>query len=181
MKSTIILEGAEDDAILRALLPPDLLDSCELRPTDGRSTPVSVARTLLIKRHAPVAVLMDTDTMNPTVISETVQITRHLLRSVAGNTPFEVVYCVPSIETVFFQGSVGFGRIFPRFDLCFIQQFALTQPRQQLEVLFEKGGGPRNLHAFLDELTQEEVDSIRGMPPIQQLVAFITGALARAS
>src|SRR5262249_7127487 len=128
--------------------------------------------------HAPVAILLDTDTMDPTAIAETVQTTRHLLRSVAGDTPFEVIYCVPEIETVFFQDSIDFQRIFPQFEPFFIDPFARTQPKEQLQVLFEKGGGPRNLAAFLNELTSEEVESMRTKYPIGQLIAFITSNLA---
>lgn len=178
MKPVVILEGVDDIAILRALLPPDLVGACELRTIGGQSTLVSVARTLLIKHHVPIAVLLDMDTMDPTAIAETVQTTRHLLRSVAGDTPFEVIYCVPEIEIIFFQDSIAFQRIFPQFNLFYIQQFAMTQPKKQLQVLFEKGGGPRNLRTFLNDLTSEEVESLRTMYPVQQLIAFLTSNLA---
>lgn len=178
MKPVIILEGMEDVAILRAILPPDLVETCEFLPVGGRSTLVSVARTHLIKHHAPIAILLDTDTMNPTAIAETVQTTRHLLHSVAGDTPFEVVYSVPTIETVIFQGSIDFGRIFPLFGAFFLKPFAATQPKEQLAVLFEKAGGPRDLPAFLNELTHEEVESLRTKYPIAQLISFISTNLA---
>ena len=174
MKPTIIVEGLTDVAILRALLPPQLVDACNLMPTAGRSTIVSVARTHLIKNHAPTAVMLDTDTLDPTIIAETIQTTRHLMGAVAGDTPFDVIYCIPHIEAIFFEDTPALQRIFPQFYNIFILQFAKTQPKDQLEVLFQKGGGPRTLNAFLDQLTSGDVEKLRALYPIQQLMAFIT-------
>src|SRR5262249_47449655 len=128
MKPTIIVEGLTDEAILRALLPPELLKTCHLMPTAGRSTIVSVARTHLIRNHAPTAVVLDTDTLEPTIVAETIQTTRHLMGEVAGDTPFDIVYCIPHIEAIFFEDTTALQRIFPQFGNVFILQFAKTQP-----------------------------------------------------
>ena len=103
MKPTIIVEGHTDVAILRALVPAELVHACNLMPTAGRSTIVSVARTYLIKNHTPTAVMLDTDTLDPTIIAETIQTTRHLMGAVAGDTPFDIIYCIPHIEVIFFE------------------------------------------------------------------------------
>jgi hypothetical protein len=155
MKPTIVLERKSDIEIIRALLPADLLAACQLVGSEGRSTLVSVARTHIIKHHAPTAVMLDTDTLDPTIIAEIVQTTRHLIGAVAGDTAFDIIYCIPHLEAIFFEASVDLQRIFPNFDHVYILQFAKTQPKDQLNVLFEKGGGPRRLNQFLDELTSE--------------------------
>jgi hypothetical protein len=174
MKPTIIVEGLTDMAILRALLPAELVNACNLMPTAGRSTIVSVARTHLIKHHAPTAVVLDTDTLDPTIIAETIQTTRHLMGAVAGDTPFDIIYCIPHIEAIFFEDTTALQRVFPQFDKVFILQFAKTQPKDQLELLFEKGGGPKTLNAFLNQLTSDDVEKLRALYPIQHVMAFIT-------
>jgi hypothetical protein len=174
MKPTIIMEGLTDAAILRALLPGEVVNACHLLPTTGRSTLVSVARTYLIKNHAPTAVLLDTDTLDPTIIAERIQTTRYLMEAVAGDTPFEIIYCIPHIEAIFFDDTAALERVFPQFGNVFILQFAKTQPKDQLDVLFQKGGGPKNLNAFLDQLTSDEVKKLRASYPIQHVMAFIT-------
>src|SRR5437879_5071690 len=63
-KPTIILEGQDDVAILRAVLPPRVVDACELRPVGGRPSLIEAAKTQIVTRHAPVAILVDTDTLN---------------------------------------------------------------------------------------------------------------------
>jgi hypothetical protein len=174
MKPTIIMEGQADAAVLRALLPPELLKACHLLPTAGRSTLVSVARTHLIKHHAPTAVMLDTDTLDPTIIAERIQTTRYLMAAVAGDTPFDIIYCIPHIEAIFFEDTTPLQRVFPQFGNVFILQFAKTQPKEQLELLFQKGGGPKTLNAFLDRLTSDDVETLRVPYPIQHVMAFIT-------
>jgi hypothetical protein len=173
MKPTIIGEGPTDVAILRALLPPELVNACKLMAAAGRSTIVSVARTHLIMNHAPTAVMLDTDTLDPTIIAETVQTTRHLMAAVAGDTPFDIIYCIPHIEAIFFEDTTALQRLFPHFGNTFILQFAKTQPKDQLELLFQKGGGPKTLNVFLDQLTSDEVEKLRASYPIQHAMAFI--------
>jgi hypothetical protein len=174
MKPTIIMKGQTNATILRALLPAELVKACHLKSTTAGSTLVSVARTYLIKNRAPTAVMLDTDTLDPTIIAEKIPITRYLMAAVAGDTPFDVICCIPHIETIFFEDTTALQRIFPQFDKVFIRQFARTQPKDQLEVLFQKGGGPKTLNAFLDELTSDDVEKLRTSHPIQQVMAFIT-------
>jgi hypothetical protein len=170
---TIVLEGHSNLAIWKALLPEDLFASCEILATEGRSTPVSVARTHLIKHHAPIVLVFDTDTLNPTMITETVQTTLHLMSAVAGSTPYDVIYCVPHLEVVFFEASIDLQGIFPKLHSAFIPQFAKTQPKDQLTLLFEKGGGPKDLQAFLDTLTSDDIEKLRATKPVQRLITFI--------
>src|ERR1043165_767825 len=174
MKPILFTKGKDNIAILRAVLPPDVGGACEMRPTGERSTLVSVARTHMIKHRAPIAILLDTETLDSAIIAETVQTTNHLMRSVAGDTPFEVVYCVPHLEAIFFEDSIDFQRIFPDFKSVFILQVPKSQPKQQLQVLFEKGRGPGKLDDFLSHLTSEEVAQMQSRNPIRQLISFIT-------
>src|SRR4051812_45167670 len=44
-KPTLIIEGREDAAILRAILPPRVAEVCKLRPTQGRQHLAASART----------------------------------------------------------------------------------------------------------------------------------------
>jgi hypothetical protein len=173
MKPTIFMEGQTDAAILGALLPSEMVNACQLRSIPERSTLVSVARTHLIKYQAPTAVILDTDTLDPTVLAERIQTTRYLMAAAAGDTPFDVIPCVPHMEAIFFEDTTALQRIFPHFGNVFILQFARTQPKDQLEVIFEKGGGPKNLNAFLDQLTSDEVEKLRALYPLQQVMAFI--------
>src|SRR5260370_20266873 len=116
MKLIIVVEGKSDVAILRAVLPNDALNASDMYLAGGRATLSSFARTLLVQHHRPLALVLDTDSLNPSLIAETIATTDHLLRSVAVGTPFKVVYCIPEIEVVFFEAKIDLKRIFPRYD-----------------------------------------------------------------
>ncbi len=124
--------------------------------------------------------MLDTDTLDPTSIVEIVQTTRYLLATVAGDTPFDIIYCVPHLELIFFEAGLDLKRIFPNYNSVFMLQFAKTQPKNQLELLFANGGGPRNLRDFLGSLTTEDVGKLRSVYPIQHLVVFISNNLEPA-
>jgi len=101
--------------------------------------------------------------------------------AVAGDTPFDLIYCIPHIEVIFFEDTTTLRRIFPQFDNFFILQFAKTQPKDQLEVLFQKGGGPKTLNAFLVQLTSADLEKLRELYPIQSTMAFITNNMEIAA
>ena len=172
MRLMIVVEGTADVAILRAVLPPGIVGVCDIYVSGPRSTLVSFARTLLVKYHQPVAVLVDTGSLDPSVILETTS-TERLLEAVAAGTPFKVVYCVPELEAVFFNAPSDLKRIFPNYQEGVYRMFAKTSPKEALEALFENGGGPKNLGEFLDHLTSEVAERLRRADPVHQLMDFI--------
>jgi hypothetical protein len=176
-KPTLVLEGRDDVAILRAILPPRIVEACKLRPTQGRPHLAEAARTHLCQHRAPVAVLLDTDTLDKAIIREMVRNVEEDLARAAGEVPYGVFSCVPHIEVIFFKAGIDYKRIFPAFRTFFDRETARTDPKRQLELLLEKGGGPKRLSGFLDALTSDEVDEVRYNAPLPQVVAFITNNL----
>jgi hypothetical protein len=173
-KVTIVLEGQSDLVILKALLPEEYGKACSFVAAEGRSTLVSVARTHLIKHRQPIAVMLDTDTMEPTAILEIVRTTRYLMGSIAGNTAFDIVYCTPNVEMIFFNPDINFKRYFPACGKVYVLPFALNQPKQQLQALFDQGDGPHNLSEFLGQLSIDDIKTLRAKYPIQHVMNFIS-------
>jgi hypothetical protein len=101
--------------------------------------------------------------------------------AVAGDTPFDIIYCIPHIEAIFFEDTSPLQRVFTQFRNVFILRFAKTQPKDQLELLFQKGGGPKALNTLLDELTSDDIKKLRASYPIQQVMAFITNNMQIAA
>jgi hypothetical protein len=77
------------------------------------------------------------------------------------------------LATIGFTEAQAWAALTQMLGNVFILQFARTQPKDQLEVIFEKGGGPKNLNAFLDQLRSDEVEKLRALCPLQQVMAFI--------
>jgi hypothetical protein len=169
----IVLEGPSDRELISALLPPRLESLVRLVPTGGLSNLASVARTLLVKHKEPVALIADTDSLDAGVINERYTTLQQLLRDVAGGTPFTVVLAIPELEDVFFEATESLARIFPNIDLSSHLMFYKTQPKHALAFLFKSGGGPKNLTALLNELTEDDTQKIRQAPPLRDLISFI--------
>jgi hypothetical protein len=173
MNIFVVMKRPSHLAILKALLPPEVLGACDFVVTDPRSSFASVARTLLVKHHRPLAAVIDTESLEPSVIHDVVATTEQLLRMVAGATPFRVISCTPALEAVFFEGHLNLKKIFPHAEQQFLM-FAKTSPKEALNFLFENGGGPKNLSEFLDRLLPEDIAKLQATYPIQHLVSFIS-------
>lgn len=172
MKAIIVVEGESDAEVLRAILPNETLADCQTYVAAGRSAIASIARTLLVKHRKPLAVMFDTDTLEPIAIRDLVTTMEQLLRSVAGTTSFKLIYCVPELESIFFDATV-LKSVFPGFDEMLFVMFAKNSPKQALEYMFANAGGPRSLSEFLDHLTQENIEKLRSTYPIQHLMQFL--------
>jgi hypothetical protein len=107
-------------------------------------------------------------------IAEKVQSMKESVEAVAGDTPFDIIYCIPRIEAVFFDGVIDLQRVFPEFKHVFIPELAKTNPKRQLDALLEQGGGPGNLGTFLQQLTSKEVKRVQSKDPLRQVSTFIT-------
>src|SRR5262249_15239207 len=128
--------------------------------------------TLLVMHKQPIAIMLDTDSLDPRVIYEKYQTTEYLLRVVASGTPFKVLLCTPVFEAVFFYEPERLARVFPEFDFEGQRMLYMTQPREALKVLFSHGGGPKTLAELLNALTEEDLQQLRPKPPIAELIQF---------
>jgi hypothetical protein len=124
---------------------------------------------------------MDTDSLDPSAIRETVTSTEQLLSAVADGVPFKVVYCIPEIEAIFFEAPIDLKRIFPLYDEHFFLMYAKTRPKEALNYLLENGGGPKTLSAFLDQLTLEDIGRLRTTYQIGQLIGFANEVRSRVA
>src|SRR5215472_10643824 len=100
MSVWIVVEGEADLAVVKALLPNEIRTVSELIPVGGRSNISSVARTLLVKHKEPVAIVRDSDSLDPSIIWEKYSTTEQLMRAVSGGTPFKVILCIPNLEAI---------------------------------------------------------------------------------
>jgi hypothetical protein len=175
MIARIVVEGLSDLAILKALLPEGIQRISELVPVGGRSNLSSIARTLLVKHKEPVAVVMDTDTLDPASIREKYLTMELMLQVVSGGVPFKVIPCKPVIETVFFEIPDILERIFPNGlpDRMLYSKL----PKEALAGLLAGGGGPTTLDQLLEALADEDVERMRMKYPIRQLIDFVSEAV----
>src|SRR5688572_3356592 len=103
MKAYVVVEGMLDAVFLRAVLPKELLKVTELVAAGERSNLASVARTLLITRRKPLAIVADADAMDEGSVHEKQQSTEELVRAVAAGLPTKVILVRPALEALFFE------------------------------------------------------------------------------
>src|SRR5262245_41135666 len=108
----VLVEGETDAAFLRRLLPPEVTRDAEIVPAGSSSEIPSLARSLLVRRQSPLAVLMDADSLSESVIQERKESTEDLIRSAAAAIPVKVVVVVPEIESWFFVVPEAINRFF---------------------------------------------------------------------
>lgn len=173
----IITEGAVDAAILMAVLPAELARAAVPTPVGGRSSITSVARTLLVTRRRPVAVLFDADSLEEGSIQDRVRTIEELLGAVAGRTPTRVIPLVPTIESLFFETGV-LTRICGSPLPDEVRALQDGRPREALDRLLRRAGGPNDIEALLRRLDDADKATIRATPPIRDLIAFL-GGIAR--
>src|SRR5437588_12121575 len=103
MKTYLVVEGPADVIIGTRLLPPALQQHAVIVPVGGRGNVTSVARTLLVTRRKPLAVLVDADTLNEAAVGQLRWDIEDLLRALAAGLPCKVLVAVPEIEVILFR------------------------------------------------------------------------------
>jgi hypothetical protein len=171
MTTYIIVEGHTDQTIIRPLLPPDLVDSSEI--VVARGTPVSVARTLLVTKLKPVALLLDTDTRNEMLIAERRQNATDVIKLVSAKIPVKVVLFVPMIESIFFAAPKLLEKIYGTAVTKELMLIAQDHPKKALSQLFQSSSGPQKLEELLACLDDEDREALRGTQPLRELIEFL--------
>jgi hypothetical protein len=179
MKVRIVVEREFHREALVRLLPLGPSD-CEVRVSGERSSSTILARNLLAMYQEPLALLFDTKTMDPSAIWEALTTKKEILKVVAPGVPRDVFPAIPFLEIIFLEDAFypRLKRIFPRYDYSLPVMLVKTAPEQALNYILETGGGPKNLQRLLDTLDGEDVEVLRKMPPIAQLVEFVSTAIS---
>src|SRR5262245_6494788 len=111
----IIVEGATDAQIIRAILGKTLSNKVRIFAGQGRASLATVGRNVLFHEGGPVLLVMDSATLDPQLTAELQSMTRVAMtgaltsgiplsvRTVAEPQRFRVFTFVPEIEAVFFE------------------------------------------------------------------------------
>lgn len=174
MKTYIIVEGANDAHILRNILPPETLHSSHILVGGGKSSSVSLARSLISDRGEPLLLVIDSDTVHHEAILEQEKEIRDLVGAVAINTPYEVLLAIPQLEVIFFQ---DIGVLASALQLSIDHEAVINaayEPQKVLNALFTQS--PHHIQhqgQFLQLLDDAARQRIVQHPIIQKIVQFV--------
>jgi hypothetical protein len=175
MIAYLVVEGEADASLLKRLLPAELLHGVEIVVAGSVSEMASLARTLLVTRRRPVAVVLETDAVKPEFVHERRQNMEDLLYPISAGVPCKVVLAVPHLEAIFFETQRArqatqklAGQ--PVSDLLLL--LARSDPAAALQEL-TSGKQLRELLERIDTLNAEDLAALRSTSVLSDLIRFL--------
>jgi hypothetical protein len=102
MKVYLLVEGDADLAFYRRLLPSEIQAETTIVTAGGRSNITSKARSLMVTKRRPLALVTDADAFEPDAVEQRLETLEELLRSATAGVPYKVILAVPETESWFF-------------------------------------------------------------------------------
>jgi hypothetical protein len=181
MSAIVIVEGHTDARILQVVLPASLQKNTMILMAGDRGSLPSIARTMLVKAHKPVAVLVDTDSVDRAIIHERLQTTEELLKSVSGRIPVKVIPLIPTIEALFFEAPGLMQKLFPSTVTSELLLLAEHDPKEALSQLLGIKADLPLIGKLLDRLDDEDVEKLRATRPMAELLDFLSRVATTAA
>ena len=170
----VVAEGPSDDVFFSTILA-DVTQAGDIKivHAGGRSSAVSLARTLLTTRPARVALVVDAHATDQDRVSELREQLEGSLSYVAPFDRFGIFLAVPSMERLLFLDEVGMGEEFGDSLTPELKVRGEYEPKAVLERLFsarDRKYGPRATASLLERL---DLDRLREAPVIRDLMRFL--------
>ncbi len=183
MNAYIVCEGDFDAQLLQVVLPKELLNEVEIVAAGGLSAVKSLARSLLVRRQVPIAIVVDADSVSTDLVQERRNSIEEIVESVAVDTPIKVILAVPTIEIVFFQNGLLLPRLLGFEPSESVLELATSQPRKALEQLFSESRNGHSLSQIINQLTDTDIEILRTASVIQEITNFLQSVqeIAKAS
>ncbi|MFM8332560.1 MAG: hypothetical protein ACKN9T_12800, partial [Candidatus Methylumidiphilus sp.] len=127
-----------------------------------------------MRRHVPLALVLDADCVSAKLIAERRQDVEELLHMAAGKTPVKVVFFVPAIEAIFFEDTALLSELLGYQLSQEILDRAKFEPGQALRQALRYPSHITDTMHLLAELTQKNIKNLqKNSKPIQELVGFL--------
>ena len=137
MKVYLLVEGNSDQALFQRLLPPEIQPEITIVAAGGRSNITSIARSLMVTRRRPLALVADADTAEKDAIEQRFQILDELVRSVNAGIPYKIILAVPEIESWFFEVPELLERLSGKKLSPEQQELGELRPKEVLRQIFK--------------------------------------------
>ncbi|MGI0493296.1 hypothetical protein ACN4EG_16045 [Alkalinema pantanalense CENA528] len=173
MTAYIVCEGEHDAQLLKRLLPEKFVGNTEVVAAGGLSAVKSLARSLVVRRQSPVAIVADADAVVLDQVEQRLKDIEEIVGNISANTPVKVVLAVPTLEIIFFQDISLLSRLLGYIPPQDIFSLAVYQPKQVLEKLIAQSKILRSQSQLVEQLTYEELEILREAPVIQEIIQFL--------
>jgi hypothetical protein len=172
MNCRIITEGEADrlilDCLLEAVLPKQEFQTLS---AGGRSSAVSLARSVLATQPHNVALVVDADTFDPTEVAVRKRRINEALGEVADPARFLVTIVVPEVEALLFPTADLASQVFGRQISPAEYNEILKHPQQALNASLP---GQETYFSRLQRLlARVDAKALSAAPTIQMVSTFI--------
>jgi hypothetical protein len=172
----VLVEGKNDEALLRRVLPEDVLADVQLVNAGGSDSIPSLARSMLVRRKCPIAVLMDSDSLDPDAIEERQQGTEELIRAANASIPVKVVTAIPEIEAWLLTTPETVARLVGQPVSEEWLEWGRRDPKHALSSLAAKGNRKWDTDEAIEALDERDLQQIRTIPEVVALSEFLQAA-----
>lgn len=174
-RAYVLTEGPTDVQFLAKVLPPAALQDVVLVDAGGRNEAASLARSLVVRRRAPVAVFADADSLEPAVVEERRQMIEELIQAVGASIPLKVVLVVPALEACFFAAPGVIERVLGVPVPPERMVLGRDSPQAILNQLATAAQQPWDTRRAIDLLDDQDIERIRALAPLRELIDFLLG------
>ena len=162
-----VVEGKNDEIILRHLLPDYLLKDTRIIVSGGYSSALSAVQTLFTLTPLPISLFFDTDSCIQDSIEERKDFINSYLQKILGNE-FFLFPMIPEMEILFIYEKELLAKLTKQDITEELWQKAHYQPKTVLQEL----AGEKNYLAFLENnLTRDIIEQLQQNPLLQDIVA----------
>lgn len=178
-RAYVVTEGQADAKILEQVLPHSLVEDVKFVVAGGRSRAESLARSLLIAKNVPVALVFDADTSDEQRVNEEVDFLREYLDYGSGAAPSGVFPAVPEIEAILFEDKSLVERATGQAFSDREWELGKLQPKQLLSTVLPD----RTDRAVfvLGSADEESIKRLREHPLARGLTEFLSSVLQDSS
>jgi len=157
----IVVEGKEDEALLRKLLPTKDRAGLRFFAGQGKMNLATLARNILVHEGVPVLVVVDADTLDEQTAEEARLDTKAIIRYVAGTIPVDVFFFLPEVEAIFFEAPAVLARLTGREWTAEELARGCTSPKATLQAMLSQGGPKAETPALLANIDEDMADALR--------------------
>ena len=172
MTAYLVCESERDARLLTHILPKELLETVEIIPAGGLSAVKSLARSLLVRRQAPVAVVIDSDSLEPAQVEVRSKDVQDIIGGVSANTPFKVILAVPTLWAVFFYDVSLLSQMLGYMPSSELLTLATYQPRQALAQLISQSEKYQSEDQLIEQMTKQSAETFWQIPVIKNIIQF---------
>jgi hypothetical protein len=130
MSAFVVVEGPRDAQILRWLLTSAQIGDVQLVAGGSKSSATSLARSISVARHVPVAAVVDADTSDSDSVIEQELIFDDFVRALPITAPCRLFLAIPTLEEALFPDTSSVEAVFGvRFSAEEKARFSIDKKR----------------------------------------------------